>query len=57
MCAHAVTAEDRTTHVEPAITPSMPWRIQKIEEQYFRTPTKFTWNHLCGIMCVSAQNR
>jgi hypothetical protein len=31
MCANANTAEDRTSIVEPAINPSMPWRIKQVE--------------------------
>jgi len=31
MCADATTAENRTTVIEPPITPVMPWRIQQVE--------------------------
>lgn len=30
MCADAITAENRTSFVEPPITPTMPWRVQKV---------------------------
>lgn len=31
MCANAITSENRTSFVEPSITPRMPWRVQKLE--------------------------
>ncbi len=31
MCAYATTAENRTSLIEPAITPTMPWRIQQVD--------------------------
>ncbi len=31
MCAYATTEENRTTHIEPPITPTMPWRVQQVD--------------------------
>ncbi|HAR33899.1 MAG TPA: DUF2442 domain-containing protein [Desulfobacter sp.] len=31
MCANAITAKNRTSFVEPPITPCMPWRIQQLK--------------------------
>jgi hypothetical protein len=31
MCANAATSKNRTSFVEPPITPSMPWRVQQLE--------------------------
>lgn len=31
MCAYASTAENRTTLVEPPITPAMPWRLHRVD--------------------------
>ena len=31
MCAYAFTAENRTSFVEPPITPTMPWRVQQLK--------------------------
>ncbi|MBE0695479.1 MAG: DUF2442 domain-containing protein [Anaerolineaceae bacterium] len=31
MCAYATTAENRTSLVEPPITPAMPWRVQQVD--------------------------
>jgi hypothetical protein len=31
MCAYATTEENRTTLIEPPITPTMPWRVQQVD--------------------------
>ncbi|MGM0498568.1 MAG: DUF2442 domain-containing protein [Bacteroidota bacterium] len=31
MCANAVTSKNRTSFVEPPVTPSMPWRVQQLK--------------------------